>query len=174
MPLVATVGAADANSYVGLTEANAYLAAGAHLQAAAWTALDDTQKAAALITATRQIDRLRFWGCKYSELQALQFPREYCNWKFNEIPKELREAVMEQAVSLAPNIATGGQSTRERLQSQGVESYSIGDLSETFATSRTDQAVTSSAESKLCQDARILLAGFIRRTGQVKPGRRLS
>lgn len=174
MALVATVGAADANSYVDVAEANAYFAAGVHLGSATWAGLTNDNKSAALITATRQLDRLRFWGCKYSELQALQFPRDYCAWKFNQIPKELKEACLEQALSLAPNIAAGGQGTRERLQAQGVESYSIGDLTETFASSRTDLAATGSAESKLCQDARILLTGFIRRTGQVKPGRRLS
>ena len=177
MPLVATAGAADANSYVTLEEANTYFAAGAHLLSDVWNSLpdddEDAAKKACLITATRHMDRLRFWGCKVSEDQALQFPREFCGWKRNEIPLQLRHATLEQAVSLAPNHATGGQSPREKLQAAGVKSYSMGELSETFSDARLGTGVPS-AESKLCEDARILLTGFIKRVGQVRPGRRLS
>lgn len=179
MALVATLGAADANSYVTVEEADDYFAAGVHLRASVWNALDPDDedvptKSALLITATRQIDRLRFWGCKADDLQALQFPRHGNCWDPLEIPRELKEAVFEQALSMAPHVSSGGQSSRDKLQAAGVQSYSVGELSETFAASRINLSATGSAESQLCQETRILLAGFVRRTGQVLGGRRIS
>jgi hypothetical protein len=77
--LVATPGAPDANSYVTVEAADAFLAA--ELGAATWpassTGADRDTKERALITATRQLDRLagRFIGALTWQGQALAWPR---------------------------------------------------------------------------------------------------
>lgn len=74
MPLaiVATVGAATANSFVTVAEADTYLEA--RLNSAAWTGVDP--KMQALIEATRELCALGGWlGYRVDTTQALAFPR---------------------------------------------------------------------------------------------------
>ena len=62
------------NSYVNVSEANAYFAD--RLDAAAWTSAPAPQKEQSLVTATSILDNLNWSGCVVSEAQALAFPRE--------------------------------------------------------------------------------------------------
>jgi hypothetical protein len=83
--LVATAGAANANSYADVATADAYLGACAdsHAAAAAWRALSSTgadadTKARALIEATRRLDLLTYTGDLAAPLtQRLQWPRAW-------------------------------------------------------------------------------------------------
>jgi hypothetical protein len=61
------------NSYVTLSEADAYFAD--RLDVAAWLAADATQKEQALVTATAVLDGLRWTGIAVSQTQPLAFPR---------------------------------------------------------------------------------------------------
>jgi hypothetical protein len=65
--------AKNVNSYVTLTEADAYFAD--RLDADAWTSTDATNKAKALITATGQLDQMSWVGVAVSNSQKLAFPR---------------------------------------------------------------------------------------------------
>ena len=124
--------------------------------------------------ATREIDRHRFHGFKQAPaVQALQFPRA---WPYNaddpamttrvEVPLAVKQAQCEQALWLAQNLARGGQSQREQLQTQGVASAGFGDLREDF----TDAA--RSFVPRLSPVARQLLGRWIDHTARlVSPGR---
>ena len=70
----ATLGGASANSYVTLADANSYFESVPN--SSTWTDKTDDQKNRALISATRWIDALSFYGDRCSETQALKWPRE--------------------------------------------------------------------------------------------------
>lgn len=75
MPLtiIATPGAVNANSYVTVAQADAYLAA--RLNAGAWTSATADTKAAALIEAQRSMQTLPWLGARATASQALAWPR---------------------------------------------------------------------------------------------------
>lgn len=70
----ATLGGASANSYVTLADADAYFETTP--DATNWDDKTDDQKNRALISATRWIDALSFYGKRCSETQALKWPRK--------------------------------------------------------------------------------------------------
>jgi len=70
----ATLGGASANSYVTLADADAYFETTP--DSATWDDKTNDQKNRALISATRWIDALSFYGDCCSETQALKWPRE--------------------------------------------------------------------------------------------------
>jgi hypothetical protein len=61
------------NSYATVSEADSYFED--RLDVAAWTNANATQKAQALVTATRTMDELDWIGIAVSDTQALAFPR---------------------------------------------------------------------------------------------------
>lgn len=75
MALDVTVGGEDSNSYLTVLEADAYFLT--RLGGSLWAdaATTTARKEAVMITATRKINNLGFYGCKISEFQALAFPR---------------------------------------------------------------------------------------------------
>jgi hypothetical protein len=70
----ATLGGASANSYVTLADADAYF--DTTPDSTNWDNKTTDQKNRALISATRWIDALSFYGDRCSETQALKWPRE--------------------------------------------------------------------------------------------------
>ncbi len=70
----ATLGGASANSYVTLADADAYFETTP--DSATWTDKTNDQKNRALISATRWIDALNFYGNRCSTTQALKWPRK--------------------------------------------------------------------------------------------------
>ena len=159
MALVATVGAANADSYITLAEADAYLAA--RFGAEAWEALGDELKEKALKQATRELDRHRFRSSKATTVQALQFPRWDQEEALTELPPCVKDACAEQALSLVVNSATGGRSERQKLRADGVQAWAVGDASETLGPGG------GGSLSPLCSDARALLARWISTTGRL-------
>lgn len=133
-----------ANSYVTVEEADSYF--DSTLKSEEWNKYDTSTKARALITATKQIDRLPFQGRKLDINQFLEFPRTTTNG----IPNEIIYATCEQALFLLK-----GGSKRQELQQQGVKSYSLGDLSETFADNLSD------AQKTICPEALSYLRRFL-------------
>lgn len=73
LTLINTFGAADANCYSSLSEANSYMVT--KFNSDDWTSLTDPQKEAALLTATRQVDAKSWRGDRFFYNQSLQFPR---------------------------------------------------------------------------------------------------
>ena len=118
--LNSTAGDPSANSYVSLVEANTYLEA--HLKASSWSVLDDERKKAALISATRALDSMRFGGRKASQTQSLLWPRQYIydyeNYLITGIPKQLKDAECELAIwMLTEDDRIAGQFELETMDS---------------------------------------------------------
>ena len=100
----ATVGGASANSYVTLATANTYFETVPN--SSTWTDKTDDQKNRALISATRWIDALNFYGDRCDETQALKWPRD--NYTVDGIdlactliPEGIKTATYELARALA-------------------------------------------------------------------------
>lgn len=123
------------NTYVTLTEANEYF--DEKLYADEWNGANDIIKEKALKEACKRINRLVFKGEKADEAQLLAFPRIMPMFNrvgvigFTEdtgIPKEVKAAQCELALYLIKY----GNTTRKRLQEQGVNIIDIGMVRETF------------------------------------------
>jgi hypothetical protein len=111
-------------SYVNLTEANEYFSN--RLHADAWAETSDADKDKALAVAAKAIDRQPLKGRKTDKEQPFAFPR----FPDTEIPTVVKEACCEEALALLER----GNSQRRKLQQEGVQSFSLGNMSETFAT----------------------------------------
>lgn len=162
--IVATAGAADANSYVTVAEAEAYLAA--RFGGSPFVDADDEDQKIALVQATNEIDRNRFHGRKNAITQALEFPRAYPYVEESaptSVPRKVKLATFEHALYLLVNKATGGANRRQKLQAEGVQAFSVGDMSETFVAGGGGAGM----EQALCPEARTLLRGWIDRTGRI-------
>jgi hypothetical protein len=106
LSIVATAGAADANSFVLLTEAETYMEGRGNK--ALWAAASEGDKNIALVEATRDIDALdvKYTGYRTDDTQALAWPRQWAvdlsnpvNSYFDtdEIPTALKNATCELA-----------------------------------------------------------------------------
>lgn len=100
----ATVAGSSANSYVTLAAANTYFETVP--DSASWSAKTDDQKNRALISATRWIDALSFYGDRCTTAQALRWPREDYEVDGVElvctiIPTDIKVATYELARALA-------------------------------------------------------------------------
>ena len=72
----ATVGGANANSYLTLADAQAIIDGFVQdADVTAWASATTDQKNRALFTATQRLDRERFLGARATDTQALQWPR---------------------------------------------------------------------------------------------------
>ena len=100
----ATLSGASANSYVTLAAANTYFETVP--DSSTWASKTDDQKNRALISATRWIDGLSFYGDRCTTTQALKWPRE--DYKVDGIdlactliPEPIKTATYELARALA-------------------------------------------------------------------------
>jgi hypothetical protein len=105
MALVSTAGAANANSYSTMTEAEDYMENRLHISN--WTGANDNDREAALLWATALLDRLCNWdGSKASDTQALRWPRTFIydvdgkTVNSATIPQFLKDAAAEFALHL--------------------------------------------------------------------------
>jgi hypothetical protein len=100
----ATLSSASANSYVTLAEANTYFETVPN--AATWDDKTTDQKNRALISATRWIDTLNYYGDRCDEDQALKWPRnnydvDGVELECSLIPNDIKYATYELARALA-------------------------------------------------------------------------
>ncbi len=156
MALITTPSAEDANSYVTIEEADGYLSGNK-----TWEELGDTEKENALKLATMQIDTLRFFGRKVDSKQALSFPRiledeDGDEYSQTVIIEKVKMATCEQ---VAHNLSGDGKQMLQ-MQSFGVKSYSIGDLSQSFGDKPLGDLYIAST-------ARSIMKGLISRIGRV-------
>lgn len=155
MDFDATIAGENTTSYISLEDAEEILGG-----FAAWDALSDEEKQSYLMVATLQIDTLRFHGQKYTEDQALKFPR-YRDVKPDGtvfIPLNVNFAVCEQVKTILDGNA---QKALER-SAQGVTARRIGDISESYGNN-----MAASMEIALSAQARGYLKGFISRIGKI-------
>jgi len=111
------------NSYIDIAGANEYFAG--RLHAERWGETSDADKEKALRQATKEIDRQLLKGRKATDTQELAFPR----YPDTEIPEAVKEACCEIALALLER----GNSQRRKLQQEGVQSFTLGNMSETYA-----------------------------------------
>ena len=95
------------------------------LHAESWGQADESTKEKALKQATRAIDRQLLRGRKTNPEQELAFPR----YPDTEVPEAVKEACCEEALALLER----GNSQRRKLQQEGVQSFTLGNMSETYA-----------------------------------------
>jgi len=110
-------------AYVTVEEAATYFASRLHSEV--WTQAADADKQKALVMATRAIDRQILRGRKTDAGQDRAFPR----YPDTAVPQAVKDATCEEALALLES----GNSQRRKLQQEGVQSFSLGNMSETYA-----------------------------------------
>lgn len=91
-----------------------------------WETLSDDDKEVLLQRSFEAIESLPFSGHKSDPSQPNAFPR--C--PYTEVPSAVKNAQVENAVSLSDSSISEDAAFYEKLWQFGVESYSIGNLSE--------------------------------------------
>jgi hypothetical protein len=164
MAVTLTVGT---NTFISLSDANTYFST--RLFSTTWSSASDDNKSMALIMATKKITNLNLQGTKAILTQTLAFPRAFYigttvyssgygmetdnirgeGWYIEtDITTEVKEATCEEAIS----ILSYGENANKRLelQAQGVTSFSIGNLSETYGGSgKKNSLLSQEATSRL-------------------------
>ncbi len=135
----ATLSSTTANSYVTLADANAYFETVP--DSSTWTNKTDDQKNRALISATRWIDSLNYYGDRCDEDQALKWPRnnydvDGVELECSLIPNDVKYATYELARALANDTGAITDSTGTTGLYDEVQ---LGDLRVKY--SKTSQAV---------------------------------
>lgn len=110
-------------SYCTIEEANEYFAG--RLHAESWGETSDADKEKALRQATKTIDRQPLRGRKTDTAQTLAFPRH----PDTEVPVAVKDACCEVVLALLER----SNSQRRKLQQEGVQSFTLGNMSETYA-----------------------------------------
>ena len=117
--------------------------------AIALAAADSTTQTWYLQKATTAIDNMPFKGTTYNYLdrtspssdeQDRQFPRIIngvaCDWDDSTseavVPELVKQACVEEAIGLYEFYTSSADQKRAKMQRQGVSSFSIGDLSESY------------------------------------------
>lgn len=133
MPLTPTPGAADANSYCTLAEANDYN--DSRLFTTSWSNADDTAKTAALLEAARLLDSSFDWtGHAADGTQYMAWPRTGMFSKNSYliastvIPQQLKEAQAE----FARQLIDGDRTADNDAQKAGLKGLTVGPVSMQF------------------------------------------
>lgn len=146
---MATVG------YVTVEEASIYVSmhyASTDALRVAWEAMTEADQAVYLLRSYDLLERLPFVGKKYQQDQTSQFPR----WPNEEVPQDIKDAQVANAVSLTDSSHADDDEFYEKLWQYGVESYRIGNFSESssngsWSKSRANKALASPVATKLVQ-----------------------
>lgn len=171
MALIATVGGSTSDSYVTLAAAEAYF--GARFGSDAWDDAIEADQEKALKQAARHLGRFRYVGTRSTTTQALAFPRAY---PYNDdpdlgstalaIPQTIKDAQCEEALSLLEAAADPGgaaSARRTALQAQGVTSFSVPGLSESYSSN-----AYTPGQQPLCSAAHALILRWISQTGAIE------
>lgn len=119
--------------YVTLLEAHEYVQTHYRVSDAlrqSWDALPDEDREVLLNKAFQTIELLPFPGRKRNPDQPTAFPR----YPYKEVPNAIKWAQIEIALSRSDNANEEDAQHYEKLWTYGVESYSIGNLSEHVST----------------------------------------
>lgn len=131
-------------SYVDVAYADEYVAThflSTDEQRLNWEALDNNDKEVLLQRSFESIECLPFVGRKTDPDQPNAFPR--C--PFEEVPEAVKHAQVENAVTLSDSSASEDAAFYEKLWQYGVESYSIGNLSERTSSGAWGRNVAASS-----------------------------
>lgn len=111
------------NSYVTVAAAEIYFFH--RLYSSSWGRASENDKGVALIMATKAINQLTLKGRKAALGQSLAFPRH----PDTDVPVAVKDACCEEALALLER----GNDQRRKLQQEGVQSFTLGNMSETYA-----------------------------------------
>ena len=147
-------------SYVDVAYADEYVAT--HFLSSdelrkGWEALDNNDKEVLLQRSFEAIECLPFVGRKTDPDQPNAFPR--C--PFEEVPEAVKHAQVENAITLSDSSASEDAAFYEKLWQYGVESYSIGNLSERTSSGAWGRNVVASS-GVISAKATNLLKPFLR------------
>lgn len=121
-----------------------------------WEGLSESDKGALLRRSFQMLELLPFIGRKYECLQPNAFPR----WPDETIPEGVKHAQIENALSNGDPDNAEEAAFYERLWKYGVQSYSIGNLSESISTG-TYQRLGSASSGVLSSTALKLLQPYL-------------
>jgi hypothetical protein len=149
------------DSYVSVSEADEYISkryTSANADRLRWAAFSDQDKEILLLNACTELEALPFRGRKALIAQPLAFPRMPYQWghDLNYVPEAIKQAQIELALYLSNENKQSELSQRQSLQAQGVQSFSIGDLSESYASGGSMKAAPL-----LCAKSARLLASYL-------------
>lgn len=175
--LDATLAGPSSNSYVSVATADAYFAN--LLEFDAWDALSSDQKGRALISATEEIESLPFYGVEYDTAtpQALKFPRIFEDYDGLSMPSEIVGAVCHLALDLHTKFTAAGTtgSRRQKLQQDGVTSFRLGELSESYKSTGIGHTTSAAGRLQNFPNKTVnLIMGWVRLGGPTESGRRYS
>lgn len=95
-----------------------------------WEGLSDDDKGVFLAQAMLEIESLAYIGMKADQSQPLQFPRNFQD----ETPDSVKQAQAFEACA-ACAVDQNEADTRAQLRAQGVKSFALGSLSESYDAS---------------------------------------
>jgi hypothetical protein len=144
----------------------------------AWFTLTDADKEIFLKKATKKIDRQRLRGIKAIFTQTLAFPRaietEHYNAEYYknisiinysgyvvepEVSQIVKDAEVEEALSIMQD--NNMSNKRAELQAQGVKSFSLGSLSETYVVTGASNTETQLLSNEAKELLRYYLLGAV-------------
>lgn len=132
-----------------------------------WESLLDEDKEILLTRSFDAIECLPYVGCKSDPKQTTAFPR--C--PSDEVPEAVKNAQVENAVSLADSSTSEDQAFYEKLWQFGVESYSIGNLSEKTSSGAWGRSTGSATSGIVSARATQLLQPYLRGGYQIRGSR---
>jgi len=127
-------GLAGANSYVSLADANAYFTDRGNT---AWDEAEDEDKLAALVRASAALDGMygyRWPGTRYTDLQALDWPRSGAwdrdSYPLTGVPQKVKEATCEAA-----SVELGTSGALSKSAEPGLSELTVGAITKKWASS---------------------------------------
>jgi hypothetical protein len=143
------------NSYISIADADTYMTenyVSTSTELTTWNALTDGDKEIHLKNATKRIDRQIIRGIRAIDTQTLEFPRAILSKHYydddnvtgvnvsrhsgyiveEEVTQRVKDAQVEEAMTLS--VEGTSVNKRTKLQQQGVKSFRIDDLSETYGS----------------------------------------
>lgn len=149
--------------YNTIATADSYIAA--HYTSASderqrWEALSDDDKTVYLTNAFEAIEALPFRGRKADPAQENAFPRLPYQYGHTDegAPQRVLAAEIEMALWLSDEKKRVSSKKRRELQEDGVKSFSIGDLSESYGDT---SAAAEKTPAEKCSRAMELLSPYL-------------
>ena len=148
------------DTYISVTDATTYISqnyTSGSTQVTGWTALSSGDKEVRLRQAMAVLESLPVQGMKVTSNQTLQFPRILhtmipLSYNFATqvdpyyfVQGEVPNAVKYAQVELALELMDGKNSDRVEMQRQGVKSFSLGQLSESYGGQSMMQMISAKA-----------------------------
>ena len=143
--------------YTSVQEANAYISnhyTGDSMERKRWESLSDNDKNVYLTNAFESIEKLNFNGRKAVSGQETAFPRlPYQYGRLEEVaPKSVKYAEIELALWLSDTKRTAKTKKRKELIEDGVTSFSLGDLSESYGDTSNAKETISALKCSKCRE----------------------